>query len=71
MSDKTGGIYWKAESPGAMVVALHNIDTLEIVERRVGIQVVGHSQHQIFIIIGTLFIAFAVFVRRILLRETP
>ena len=71
MAESTGGMYWKAESPGAMESALHTIDTLEVVERQMGIQVVSHSRHRYFLFWGTVSISLAVIIRRILLREIP
>ena len=71
MAESTGGAYWKAESPGAMEAAFHTIDTLEVVERRVGIQVISQARHRFFLAVGIISITLAIFIRRIVLREIP
>lgn len=71
LADETGGGYWRASSPGALETVFQAVDALETVERRVTVRVTSRPVHRPIIILGTILIAAAYLIRKLLLGETP
>ncbi len=71
LADIGGGLFFKASSMGALKAILRTINSLEVVEGRVRVQVRTIPLHRWFILIGGGLIFVELLVRKILLREVP
>ena len=69
ISEKTGGGYFKAVSPGILETIFQTIDTMETTEIKIKIQVEKRPLYRKFILIGFAVIFFNFIFRKIFLRE--
>lgn len=71
ISERSGGKYWRASSPGTLMLVFKQVDALEKVERRIESKISSQPIHRTFIVFAGLFIFATYLFRRLVLRGIP
>jgi len=71
ISERSGGRYWRTDSPGTLDVVFQQLDALEKVERWISSRTTSRPIHRSSIALGGLLVFTAYLFRRLVLGEIP